>query len=301
MNPARLKAYILLLIVGVIWGIAGPVIKLTLGEIDPAPFLLYRFLISSLIALPALIKGFRYLKTPGLFLIIVYALLNSTATLGLLFWGTDNTTLLDMSLISLTGPILMMLLGYLFLGDKITRREKIGTSIALVGSLVIALEPIASNDHGGERLFGNILIILSLVCGAISGYLAKKLLREGFSPVFLTNISFVVGFVSLIPIVFSITSMSELSSTFYNLPLEGHLGILYMAIFSGTVAYTLNNMGQKTIELSEAALFSYLHPIISATIAVVFLGDALSTQIILGGTVAAVGVVIAEVKKKSYN
>ncbi|PJA42810.1 EamA family transporter, partial [Candidatus Woesebacteria bacterium CG_4_9_14_3_um_filter_39_10] len=43
MNPHRLKAYILLLIVAVIWGIAGPVIKFTLGGFPPLLFLTYRF------------------------------------------------------------------------------------------------------------------------------------------------------------------------------------------------------------------------------------------------------------------
>ncbi|PIP57395.1 hypothetical protein COX03_03365, partial [Candidatus Woesebacteria bacterium CG22_combo_CG10-13_8_21_14_all_39_10] len=50
MNPHRLKAYILLLIVAVIWGIAGPVIKFTLGGFPPLLFLTYRFGLSTLVA-----------------------------------------------------------------------------------------------------------------------------------------------------------------------------------------------------------------------------------------------------------
>ena len=46
-----------------------------------------------------------------------------------------------------------------------------------------------------------------------------------------------------------------------------------MALVSGTIAYWLDNMALKTIELSEAALFAYIHPAISAMAALILLGD----------------------------
>ena len=47
----RFTAYFLLLIVSVIWGVAGPVIKFTLHDFPPLIFLSYRFAISGTIAL----------------------------------------------------------------------------------------------------------------------------------------------------------------------------------------------------------------------------------------------------------
>lgn len=297
----RVKAYIMLLMVAIIWGVAGPVIKLTLSGIPPFLFLIYRFLISSLVALPFLIPKIHLLKTKSFGILILFAFLNSTATLGLLFLGTDKTTLLDMSLISLIGPILMILMGYFLLHDHVTKREKIGILIAFLGSLVITLEPLTTNSHGTERLMGNIIIFGSLICGATSGFLTKKLLREGFEPVFLINLSFVVGFLTLLPLfMFSYPSFSVYDLVFRISPIY-HLGVLYMALISGTLAYYLSAKAQKTIELSEQAVFNYIHPLISALIAIIILGDKLSPQLIIGGIIAAIGVIIAEVKKKSYN
>ena len=73
-----------------------------------------------------------------------------------------------------------------------------------------------------------------------------------------------------------------------------------MAVVSGNIAYILNNMGQKTIELSEAAPFAYLYPIFSAILAVILLGDKLTTTIIVGSIITLTGVVIAETKKRRY-
>jgi len=74
-----------------------------------------------------------------------------------------------------------------------------------------------------------------------------------------------------------------------------------MALISGTLAYALDNLALKTIELSEAALFAYIHPAISAIAALVILGDKVTIQLGLGAAVAIFGVAIAEIKKKRYN
>ena len=46
--PARTKAYLCILIAIVLWGIAGPVIKYTLGYFDTVTFLTIRFGLTSL-------------------------------------------------------------------------------------------------------------------------------------------------------------------------------------------------------------------------------------------------------------
>lgn len=300
MNSARVRAYLMLLGVAIIWGIAGPVIKLTLGGIPPLLFITYRFLIASVFTLPFLLPKLHYIKK-DFWLLLLYGFLNSTATLGLLFLGTDKTTLLDMSLLSLFGPLLMVSFGAMFLKEHVTKRERVGIVIALLGSIIIALEPIYQNGQGSERIVGNLLIIGSLVCGALSGLLVKKLMRKDIPPIFLVNWSFVVGFLTLIPFVlFSGSLGSDLKLLTEIKPIY-HLGVLYMALVSGTIAYSLDNLALKTIELSEAALFAYIHPVISAISALVILGDKITLQLAIGGTVAIVGVVIAEIKKRRYN
>ena len=206
-----------------------------------------------------------------------------------------------MSLISLFGPLLMILAGYFFLKEHITKREKVGIIIAFIGSLIIALEPISSNGYGSQRLLGNLLIFASLISSATSGFLVKKLMRKGFPPSFLVNITFFVGLITLLPVVLINYSPNSLLLLATSTPIKYHLGVLYMALISGTFAYILSNRAQKTIELSEVALFAYIHPGISAVFALLLLGDIMTPQILLGGIIAVVGVVIAEIKKKRYN
>src|SRR3990167_8893764 len=140
--------------------------------------------------------------------------------------------------------------------------------IALVGTLFTVIEPLIQNGTDGSRLSGNIFILLSLVATVIATILAKELLRNGVSPLAMTNVSFLVGFISIIPFALVKYGGVNLVSTIVNLPLPYQLGVFYMALLSGSLAYTLSNLGQKTIEVGEAAVFSYLYPLFAAPLAV---------------------------------
>lgn len=301
MNPVRLRAFFLLTLVSIIWGIAGPVIKLTLHEVPPFIFLLYRFLISGVIALPILyVTKFRLSKDPKVNLKVFAAcVLNTTGALGLLFWGADHTTLLQMSLITVFGPILSVLAGYLFLRDRITKREKIGIVITFIGSMLIIVEPFFEKAIVDGSIAGNLAVFGYVLFTTISGVFIKEVLREGINPIGLTNLSFIAGFITMIPVALLFHPISEIQNTIYTIAWPYHTGVWYMAIISGTIAFSLMNMAQKSIELSEAAVFMYLYPIISGILAIFVLGDKFTAYTAVGSTITVIGIAIAEIKKKA--
>jgi drug/metabolite transporter (DMT)-like permease len=73
-----------------------------------------------------------------------------------------------------------------------------------------------------------------------------------------------------------------------------------MAVFSGNIAYFLWHKAQKTIEVSEAGLFTYLQPIFAIPLAVLWLQETVSLPLLVGGVVTATGVFIAEYKKNLF-
>ena len=280
----------MLLGVALIWGIAGPVIKATEQEISPLLFLTYRFYLSSLIALIFFILNPpKITLTP---LLIVFAVLNAPLSLLLVFYGFSQTSAITGTLLSATGPFVAGALGGIFLREHITRREKIGLLIAFCGTVFIIL--FSGNNHSNANTFaGNLSIFGSVILGFYAGILGKKLLRQGFSPLFLTNVSFLVGFLCLFPLLNPLSHLSLLNSV----SLNAHLGVIYMALFSGTLAYWLWFKAIKTIEVSEASVFHYLQPLFAAPIAIIFLGEKLTPAFIIGALLIAVGVFISEVKK----
>jgi drug/metabolite transporter (DMT)-like permease len=303
MNRYRLRAYFFLLITVLIWGVAGPVIKYTLGGLSPILFLTYRLAVSSLVALPFLflVKHEKPKSFTDLFLILFYAFLSSTVGLGLLFWGLKKTTVLEMSIMDLVGPLLIVFAGSMFLKEHVTKKEKVGLSIALIGTTLTIIEPVLTDGLEFGQASGNFFIFLSLIAGAIAAVVLKELLRKGYSPLGLANISFLVGFSSFAPFAVRELGFAGIFKTISTLPPSYHLGVLFMALLSGNLAYFLYNFAYKTIEISEGALFSYLIPITSALIAVFFMDEVLSFPFIIGAIIVSVGVMIAEIKKTRYN
>lgn len=299
MFAPRLKAYILLLIVAFIWGVAGPVIKFTLGGFPPLLFLTYRFGLSTLAAIILFIfLGFHFPKDKKTRAeLILYGFITSTVTLGFLFFGQEKTTALDATLITLINPLLISLAGVRFLKEDITLKEKTGMAIAFLGTILTMIEPFLQNDHSLTRFSGNILVFISLLAAVWGAILAKRLLRAEVSPLTLTSTSFIVGFLTLAPFAILKYSISSVTSVAF----PYHLGVIFMALVSGSLAYFLANKAQKTIEISEAAVFSYLYPIFAAPLAVVWLGEKITPIFIVGAVIIAFGVVIAETKKRRYN
>lgn len=298
----RIKAYLLLLLVSVIWGIASPVIKFTLFGIEPDLFLAYRFAISTLISIITfMIVGFKIPKDFKLIgLVLLYGFLNSVVSLGFLFFGMKSTTVLEAGLITLASPLLVSTAGVYFLREKITKRKIIGMGIAIFGTLLTIIEPIITSSQKIE-FSGNILILLYVISTVATSIIAKKVLREGVSPLIMTNVSFALGFVCFSVFLLSKTSFVDIVNTLKSVDISYHIGVLYMAIISGNLAFFLSNKAQKTIEIGEQSLFAYLYPIFSLPLAVLWLNEKFSTIYILGGIIITAGVVIAEFKKKRYN
>jgi drug/metabolite transporter (DMT)-like permease len=295
MNSYRLRAFIYIIIVTIIWGLAEPVIKFTLGGIPPLLFLTYRFGISTVIAIITIaIFGAGIPKDKKLLTEIILYEIASTLSLALLFFGLENTTVLDTTLIGLANPLIISLAGMYFLKEHVTKREKIGMGIALLGTFLVVAEPFLQNDFGSIRLSGNILIFFYLLATAWSAVLAKRLLKADVNPLFLTNFFFIFGFIVLLPFALFKFNVVEL----IHVPFSYHLGVIFMAVMSGSLAYYLSNKAQKSIEISEASVFSYLYPVIAAPIAVIWLGEKITPMFIIGAIVITLGVIIAEVKKK---
>lgn len=296
MLRSRTRAYLALLATAAIWGAAGPVIKFTLGGISALPFLTYRFALSAVLALIAV--AFGAFKLPRnrktLLLAILYGFLTSTVALGLLFLGLEKTTVLDMTLMAVIGPLLIVLAGEIFFHERVTKREKLGIMLALSGTALTVLEPLIRNGAALEQLAGNFLIVLYLIVNTASAVLVKDLMRMGVSALSLTNFSFIVGFFTILPLTIFAGDLPHLISTIKNLALPYHAGVIFMALLSGTLAYTLWARAQKTIEIGEAAIFSYLYPLFSAPLAVFWLKEKITPPFAIGAVVIALGVFIAE-------
>ena len=293
----RTVAYLYLMAATVIWGFASPVIKFTLEGIDPFPFLAYRFSISMIIGVLILAIARPKIKNAKFTLVSssLHGFLGYTLALSLLFLGLKNSTVLDLSLIGTVSPLVILFGGFYFFKDKITNKEKLGTLLALSGTLITVLVPAIRQNE--LKLTGNLLLFGFLFADAGAMLATKYLLKRKVPAIVLSNIGLITAGVSFLIIMSLTEGLSELIYIIFLLPLKYHLGVWYMAVLSGTVAYFCMIRGTKEIEVSEAGLFYYLQPIFTIPAAVLWLGEPITPTFILGAIFISIGVFIAEYRR----
>lgn len=302
MNKHRLRAYFYLFIVSVIWGVAGVVIKYTLFGFSPFIFLIYRSFIATVAGILLFIFfGLRAPRNKNLLIFsLVYGFSMTTLTLGFLFFGTAKTTSIDANLISSVAPIVTVIGGAILLNEKVSKWEKIGIGIAFIGAIITVIEPVLKFNDGVAGLEGNLLVLISVVIGALNAIFAKVILRDKVDIFFLTNIAFIVGFVTTLPLVLASNSVDEIINIIQKTPISYHLGVFYMALVSGTIAYLLWHKAEKMIDVGSVSIFAYLYPIFGTPLSVLWLKEKITGPFLIGVFVIAIGVIIAEWKKKRY-
>ncbi|HOX95854.1 MAG TPA: DMT family transporter [Candidatus Woesebacteria bacterium] len=283
---SRTIAYLLLILNTALWGFAVPIIKYSFQFTSPSLFLFYRYLFATLLFLPIFLIYRSRCRHPINHLGTLFvALLGTPVCLILSFNGLNLTSSVDASLIEATNPVITILLGYLFLREHITSRERKGAILALLGTLFVAIEPfITGHNHVQLSVEGNFLIILSCLIWSIFLILSKKLKLD---PIFLSFYSF------LISIPFFYVVNSSLGNSFL-LSANALPGIFYMAVFGSIVAFWALQEGQKRIEASEAAVFGYLKPIFAIPLALIWLKESISAITVLATLIIIVGVYISE-------
>jgi drug/metabolite transporter (DMT)-like permease len=217
----------------------------------------------------------------------------------LLFLGLTYTDSVTGAILAATGPMFSIIAGFWFLREKVTKTEIIGLGVAIFGTGIITV-PTGQLSISLEilSLVGAFFIILSRLFDSIGLVYVKKSLEDGLSPQSIAHFSFVTGFVLFSLVSLFILPIESSLQSIASAPWSAHLGVLYMALISGTLAYSLSGRALKTLHVGEASMFSYITPLWATPVAVVWLQESISVKFIVGATIIAMGVSIAEWQKR---
>ncbi|MEK7524751.1 MAG: DMT family transporter [Patescibacteria group bacterium] len=295
LKSKRAQAYALLLINTILWGFSAPIIKKALDYVTVNQFLFGRYLIASLLFIPIYFllrtkkkNGIRHANWK---LLIFLALLGTPLTLIPLYEGLKLTSSLEAAILAATTPIIVILGSRLFLREKISVNEGVGIFVALLGTLILTLEPAFSN---GFRLFtfsvlGNLLIIASNLIWAAFLIITKKVKADP------DQIS-LVSYLTSVPVFLILLLLESPLKIIQTNP--GHpialFGILYMAIFGSVIAFWAYTKGQALIPAGEASIFTYLQPIFTFPLAYFWLGESISQLGLFACLLLAAGVYFSE-------
>lgn len=272
-------------------GAMAAVTKVGLFQIPPLSFAFIRFLLASLIVAPFVWKKRRFLindlKTLGP--------LSFFATLNIIFFvvGIKLTTANISQILYAAVPIVVGLIGYFVIGDKLSSKKVMGIIVGFIGTFLVLFLPILERGKFSGNLFGNLLLVAAVFSWSLYMIFSKKA-QKTHSPFHIVSMFIIITTVALFPL-FLIESTFQYG-WWNNINIPAILSILYV-VFAGTICtYLLNQYSIKHGGITFASMVFYLSPLFGFLVAFFLLGEQLTMGLIVGGVLALLGVYITTKK-----
>ncbi len=282
-------------------GLAFPVSKYGLIQIEPFTFAFYRFILASSVLLTLNwlrmrrkrkkvkvrpIEKSDYLKIFGLGVLIIP--FNQVAYL----FGQSLTTASHGALLFATSPIWLFLAGLLLLNEKFVLRRVVGVILGIAGVVIILRGGAVELD--GRHLLGDLIILGAVLAWVFYTVLGKPLvLKYGAFRV----TAYVLSCGSALYFPFGL--YRALHFDYSSVPPLTWLCVLYMALAVSVISYVLWYWLLKHMETTRMAVFNNLQPVIASAVALVFLNEPFTLSLAIGGLVVITGVLITEKRRSA--
>lgn len=195
-------------------------------------------------------------------------------------WGTRWTLASNAALISLTLPICTAVLAWALLGERMTPLRWTSFGLAMVGVVMCAGRDLRGLDFNNANLIGNALILLGNLGSAFYNSYGKRAL-ERHSPLRVLFYTYVGMLVLMLP--FVIAQEGDTISRIGGFTTRTWVGLGLLALFHNFLSMVLFLKALKELHAIQAALSNYLIFAFGVPIAVVFLGERVTSVALLGG------------------
>lgn len=202
--------------------------------------------------------------------------------------GLTMTSTIHASLLMLCTPLLITLLAFWVLKEKVTPGKIIGLAMGIAGAVLL----ISSKEKSGTAsLTGDILIILNAISYTLYFILVKPLMEE-YPPLHVVRWVFTFGFVMIFPFCWSQFSIIDWSVFEWS-----HLAALCFIVFCGTfLAYSFNIFGIRHLGAGTTGAYIYTQPVFAALVATLFLHERFTWEKLIAGTLIFAGVFLVSKK-----
>lgn len=287
------KAHVFVLSANIIYGINYSIGKIALASIPAFGIVGFRVVFACIIfwGLHRIFSMEMVEKSdhPKLILASVFGVIINQL---LFFKGLSLTSEMHSALIMITTPLLVLLMAWIMLKDRITIAKLTGIGIGAigVGLLILSGSTDASSDASA---IGDICIMINATSYAIFLVMAKPLMQK-YAPLTIAKWIFTYA---VIPVL--IFAWSDLNSVTYSeVPLQAWLALAVVVIGATVLAYLFNILGLQYGSPALVSIYIYTQPIIASAISLSMGNDTLTPLKILSALLVFSGVALVSFKKE---
>lgn len=288
---------VLLLLATVLWGGNFVIGRAVAGDIPPITLAFLRWCVAFIvffpIAYPYIKKDWSKLKAHWP-IVCLLALTGVASFNTLVYIGVHYTTSINASLMNSSTPIIIYVLSFIFLKERLSSYQIFGTLLSLIGVLFI----ISGGSLKALLAFsfnkGDLIVLFAVFCWAVYSLLIKQYAGRlpGYST-FLATIA--IGTVMLLP--FTIYELI-MTTTTIEWSLSTISAILYVGIVASIIAFLSWNTGVIALGANKASIYLNFIPVFAALFAILFLDEQLQIPQLIGGAAVVSGVLLSSYKGK---
>ena len=299
---------LMLIIAAAIWGSSFIFQKNATSQVGPFTFMAGRYFLGSVTMLPIIIfiqhktsnkNNNKLEKTISLAYIRKLLMLSASCSIlnmagsVMVQIGIMYTTVSKASFLNAIYIIFVPLVGKFFFKKKTSFTVYLGVILATVGLYLLCAE-----EH---MIFkkGDIIILLGTLCYGFHIQLISKLVHEvNGIQLACAEFFFASSYCAILALIFENPTIPQILECMPNFLFAGVLGI--------GICYALQVTAQKYLDPTVAALLMSLESIFGAAGGIIFLGDILSFEEILGSIFIIIAVIFAQIptpsliRKKTY-
>lgn len=279
---------LLVLLICMIWGLNGPILKLTAAHVPPTTATVTRFLIVTALCAPALkwVPG----RMPAL---IGTALLIGCIQFLLSFQAIAHATHVGaINLVTQMHVPFGLIMAVAFLGEHIRWRRTLGIVLSFLGVVVIGFDPMIMHE--------SVALVLGL--GAALTYAAGSVLLRQLRGVPPLTIQAWVGLLGLGPLV--LASLYLEPGALAALPqtpphVFGYL--LYTGVIVTVVAHTVMYLLLQRYPVSVIMPYTLIAPVLTILFAMLILGERMTPRIATGSVLTMIGIAIITLRSARHS
>ena len=269
-----------LVAIWLIWGLNWVVMKTANNYFPPILFVTWRFASGALILLAVAywkkipLPDAKFLPFIILTGVLQISLNNIAVQTGMQSIGAGMAAVLNYTM-----PVWTAIMAHFMLNERLTRRKIFGIFLAIIGLFVLM------GLHGADELSAVFLILMSAVVWGLASIIVKLKLSK-CDMIQLTTWQMV--FAAIVLIIFSTTFPQ--GEIHWCLPAV--LCVIYNGALASALAFLMWNYVLMHIEASSASIATLIVPVVGVLGGVIFLGEPLTLQIIIGIILIFAGILI---------
>ena len=224
------------------------------------------------------------------------ALLGMCINMLMFLKGLELSTPINSSVMITLTPVMVLVLSYIFLKEKIGILKLGGIMIGFAGALILIFYGKKLSANAPNAMLGNIMFLIN--ASAFAGYLVlSKPLTQKYNTLVLMKWMFFIGIILALPVTFNEFRSVEWTS----LPFTAVWRMSFVVVGTTFLTYLLNMYALKSLPASTIGAFIYLQPPIAIIYAIITGNDTLDLVKIIAMVLVFSGVYFATTKITKLN